>query len=59
MQRYAVQQVPNLHPLTSEDGHRFICSCQDALAGIDDAKEEESHAVHGKQRGRKELMEEY
>lgn len=57
MQRYEVRQVPNLHPLTGEDGHQFICICQDMLADIDDAKEEKSHAVHGKQRGRKELME--
>lgn len=55
MQRYEVQHVPD----PGGDGRQFIWSCKDALADIDDAKEEESHAVHGQQRGRKELMEEY
>lgn len=59
MQRYEVKHVPNLHPLTSEDRHQSICSCQTELADIEDAKEEKSRAVHGKQRGRKELMEDY
>lgn len=58
MQRYEVKHVPNHHPLTSED-RQPICIFQNVLADIDDAREEESCAVNGKHRGRKELMEEY